>query len=452
MAPAKLTSTDPRFVAVVLVVGIFIRCLWQIDISGGLSEFAGAGEATRVAMALAEGRGFADAFFEGAGPTAHLLPINPLLAGAIMALFGVDTPPSNVALLALSLAQVLFAYAMLVRLFDRLGADPVAVRWSLLAICLVPVFVQREVIDFRYWEGALALGLVAASFAMLANQNPAHPMTLKVEIKASLLCALTFFVSPPCGLAVVACWAIFSLRTQTLSESMKSAAIVVAAFAMFLGPWTVRNQLALGSPIVLRSNAGLELALANHDGALADRPTIEKFADRIVAIHPYHGESARRAMAAAGGEVAYARGLGEQTRAWIATHPADFLRLSAGHIRQLYFPEFWAYVFNESDAFNVPRSMIIALVNALGLVSLAVGLALRRRGYWMIGLYILSITLTYAIVQPITRYTYLVSIPLLFVAIDGLVRAARAVGRVLTFGFDVSAVRPVLAGPNKRGA
>ena len=40
------------------------------------------GEAPNVAIALAHGRGFSDAFFVGQGPTAHLLPIAPAIAGA----------------------------------------------------------------------------------------------------------------------------------------------------------------------------------------------------------------------------------------------------------------------------------------------------------------------------------------------------------------------------------
>lgn len=423
---APPATIDRRFLFAILGAGLLLRLLWQVQINGSLAVFAGAGEATRVAMAIAEGRGFADAYFAGSGPTAHLLPVNPGIAGLVMTLFGIDTPGSNIVLVAVALAQVGFAYLMLIRLFARIGIDPVALRWSLLALCLLPVFVQREVIDFRYWEGALAVGLAAASLAMLAGHARADAMTSRDKIRAALLTAFTFFVSPTVGLAVVACWALFSLRTERFRESLMSAAILAGAFAIFLAPWAVRNQLALGETVIVRSNAGLELALANHPAALSNRPTIETFADRIVAIHPYHGGNARVAMKAAGGEVPYARQLGDEAKAWIVAHPADFVRLSLGHIRQLYFPEDWAYRYNESDRFNPQRAMIIALVNAIGLLSLGFGLVTRRRGYAMLATYIGCVTLFYAVVQPIPRYTYLVYMPLMFVAIDGLLRAARA--------------------------
>ncbi len=196
-------------------------------------------------------------------------------------------------------------------------------------------------------------------------------------------------------------------------------------------------------PLVLRSNAGLELALANYDGALAPRPDDSpKFADRIVAIPlPRRRRAARDGRA--GGEVAYFRGLGEQTRAWITAHPRDFLRLCAEHVRELYFPEEWAYTYNESDAFNAPRSLIIALVNALGLASLLAGLVTRRRGCWMIGVYVVGLTLTLRHRPAITRYTYLLTLPLLFVAADGLVRAARAAQGVLSNALSAARRAPV---------
>jgi hypothetical protein len=423
---ARPATIDGRFLFAILGAGLLLRLLWQVQINGNLTAFAGAGEATRVAMAIAEGRGFADAYFVGSGPTAHLLPVNPGIAGIVMALFGIDTPGSNIMLVAVALMQVGFAYLMLMRLFTRIGADPVTLRWSLLALCLLPVFVQREVIDFRYWEGALAVGLAAASLAMLAGTARADVMTLRDKMLAALLMAFTFFVSPTVGLAVVTCWALFSLRTEQFRASFVSAAIVAGSFAVFLAPWAIRNQIALGETVIVRSNAGLELALANHSGALSDRPTIKTFADRIVAIHPYHGRTARVAMTAAGGEVLYSRQLGAEAKAWIVAHPMDFVRLSLGHIRQLYFPEDWAYRYNESDRFNPQRAVIIALVNAIGLLSLGFGLVTRRRGYAMLATYIGCITLTYAVIQPIPRYTYLVYAPLMFVAVDGLVRAARA--------------------------
>lgn len=421
---------DRRFLLVIFGAGLVLRLLWQFQIDGSLSAFTPMGEATNVAIALAEGRGFADAYFAGSGPTAHLMPVNPALAALMLTVFGIGTPASNVALLGLALAQVGFAYLMLARLFDRLGVAPIVLRLSLVTLCLLPVFVQREVIDFRYWEGALALGLAAASMAMLARHRAAASMSLGAKARAALLAAVTFLVSPVAGVAVVACWAVFSLRTEPFRNAMLSAATVAAAFALVVGPWALRNHLALGTPVV-RSNAGLELAIANHPAALSAAPAGFTFTDRVTEIHPVKGQQGRARMAAAGGEVEYYRRLGAEAQAWIVAHPADFMRLTVRHARQLHFPERWAFEINQWDQYNAQRAAMIALVHALGLLSLAIGLLSGRRGYAMLAIYLASVTLTYAIVQPVPRYTYLVYGPLVFVALDGLTRAVRWVRRAV---------------------
>ncbi len=425
MLTSSASLRDRRFLLILLAGGLVLRLIWLTMITGGVDQFAGSGEATRVAIALAQGKGLADVYFAGSGPTAHLLPLSPLAAALPMWLFGVDTPAANLGLVTWALAQVGFAYWMLLRLFTRLGADPLALRWGFALLCLVPIFVQRETIDFRYWEGASALGLVAASLAMIAAISPDEGVSSGTMIKGSLLAALTFFVSPPVGMAAIACWALFALHRLPIRRSLGFAAIMAAALALFLGPWAIRNHEALGSAVLVRSNAGLEIALANHDGALSNRPVDVVLTERLHALHPYHGEAARDALIASGSEVAYSKRLGAITSGWIRAHPMGFARLSLDRLQQLYFPQAWAYRLNESDRFNPLRSALLVLVNALGLAFLAVGLVGRRRGYWLLAVYLGCVSATYMIVQPIPRYTYLVYTPLLFVVADGLVRLAR---------------------------
>lgn len=425
MTCSSTTSTNRNFLIVTLLAGVVIRLLWLVQVNGDLGGFAGSGEATRVAMAVAEGRGFADAYYPGSGPTAHFLPLMPAATALWMWLFGLDTPATNLCLLAFSLAQVGIAYFIFARLFERLDADPAAIRWSLVMLCLLPVFVQREVIDFRYWEGAAGLGLASGSLLLLAATGSAQAISLQRMMAASFLAALTFFVSPPVGLAVIACWGIFALRRLSFRRCLTFALTMLAALALFIAPWAIRNERQLGSPILLRSNAGLELALANHPQALSERSVEDIYIDRLMAIHPYHGTGARSNLSEAGGEVAYSARLGAATGEWIKAHPGDFARLSLDHLRQFYFPDAWVYERTESDGFNAARATMIALVNLVGLLALGAGLIFRRRGYWMIAVYLAGVSTTYMLVQPIPRYTYLAYVPLMFVAVDGAVRSFR---------------------------
>jgi hypothetical protein len=185
----------------------------------------------------------------------------------------------------------------------------------------------------------------------------------------------------------------------------------------------VRNMIAMDSGPLLRSNVGLEMALANHPGALADLPPATAYTKRLDDIHPFVSERARAAMEAAGGEVAYSATLGRATNKWIAAHPTDFVQLSLRHLRQLFFPEPWMFVFSESDGRVASRALVAALVNLVGLIGLGAGLAQRRRGYGALAVMLACVSLPYMLVQPMPRYTYLLYGPLLFVAMDSMTRA-----------------------------
>ncbi|MFL6788142.1 MAG: hypothetical protein ACJ8FC_05730, partial [Sphingomicrobium sp.] len=74
-------SGDLPLILLLLSGGLILRLFWVDRLLGGPGVFQHAGEATLIAQALADGRGFADAYFPGSGPTAHLSPAVPLIPG-----------------------------------------------------------------------------------------------------------------------------------------------------------------------------------------------------------------------------------------------------------------------------------------------------------------------------------------------------------------------------------
>jgi hypothetical protein len=194
------TAGERRFLLFVLIGGLAIRLVW-LGHSHGLTDFAGLGEATREALSVAHGRGFADPYFDGQGPSAHLLPVMPAIAGGVMALLGAGSVAGNLALLAWSLAQSLCAWLLLHRLFARLGTPPAALRWGLILLCLVPVFAPHETVDFRWWEGAASLCLMCLNLLLLLELEARGRITPREIAAIAVLGAATFFVSPPVGLS-----------------------------------------------------------------------------------------------------------------------------------------------------------------------------------------------------------------------------------------------------------
>ncbi|KRC82517.1 hypothetical protein [Sphingomonas sp. Root241] len=431
MGTGSSISDERRFVLCLLLGGLALRLLLLQVRGDGLTGFYGGGEATRIALALARTGTFADAYYQGYGPTAHLLPVLPGIAGFLFWLFGPLSVPANLALLGWSLLQTFASYLLLRRLFQRLGMDPTAIRWGLALLCLVPVFQPQETIDFRYWEGAAAVTLAALNLnLLLALDEPTQPDWRSLLLCAALA-ALTFFVSPAAGLGIYACWGLFALRRLGLAKAFQFGGLCAAALALLIVPWAMRNAAMLGEPVPLRSNFGLEIAIANHPAAVSgDRPA-ETFAERMLAIHPYHSRPARAELAREGGEIAYARNLAAETKAWIVAHPLDFARLSARHLRQFFLPSPWQFYFSSGEEWRTPRAILLSLVSLFGLLGLATAIYRRWRGYGWLAIYIAGAALPYAIVQPIPRYSYLVYGMLAFFAVEALLRAGRyVVGRV----------------------
>lgn len=430
MGSENNAAAERRFVLLLLIGGIVLRLLLIGLRSDGVTAFYAAGEPTRVALALVREGSFADAYYEGYGPTAHLLPVMPMIAAAVFWLFGAMTVPANLVLLGWALFQTFACYLLVRRLFARLGMDPVAVRWATAMLCLVPVLASQETIDFRFWEAAAAVALAALNLLLLLRFDDKGTLSVRAMLGAAALAAFTFFVSPPTGLAIYLCWGLFTLTRWGWAKAFALTGICAAALALLLAPWVLRNQAAIGSPVLLRSNFGLELALGNHDAAVSGLNPAGVYADRLIAIHPYHSKPARKTLRALGGEVAYSQMLGAQTRAWIAAHPVDFARLTLRHLGQFFFPRPWQINFIGWQELPTPRAAFLSLVSLLGLIGLAAGIAQRRRGYWLIGVYVAVVALPYSVVQPVLRYTYLVYPFLAFLAVEALVRAGRyAVGR-----------------------
>ncbi|MGC6401248.1 hypothetical protein ACNI3Q_11795 [Sphingomonas sp. FW199] len=418
---AARPALDWPFILVVIGVGIALRLAWFTVAEGNLLNFIGAGEATRVALSLARTGQFADAFYAGYGHTAHLTPISPAIAAGVMMLLGVDTAASNIALLCWSLGQVILGWVLMLALFRRLGVDGAARRWGIGILAMVPVFMGDEVIVFRFWEGALTLALVVTNLILVHDlTGRGNPGWLRLAGIAALT-AFTFFLCPPAGLAIDLCWAIWAFRTLSLPRIAGFAAMSAGALGLIVLPWAMRNAAVMGEPVLLRSNAGLELAIANHPAALSGRPNGEVYFERLLAVQPYFSVPARQKIRDAGGEVAYARGLGRQAMRWIADHPAGFAQLFLRHLRQFFFPESWQLMFGLPGL----RAGIMGVVSAIGLAGLAAGLWQRRAGYGMLAVYLGTVALPYAVVQPVQRYSYLVYGLLVMLAADALVRLAR---------------------------
>jgi hypothetical protein len=380
------------FVAL-FVVALVIRLTWIAMRPGDVLV----GEASNVSIAFAERGQIADAYFRGQGPTAHLLPISPAIAGLAFRTFGIVTPLSNAVLALWSVAQVFIGWALILLVFRNLGASRNQLLVGLAILTFSP-FIGQETFDFRYWESGLAVCLGAGFLLALLHLKDVEAWHI---IGLSALAAVTFFVSPSMGLGVYAASMLFMLRNLTWKQTIGASSFALLALALVVTPWTIRNDRALGSPVLLRSNLGMELALAYYPGAMTSADPLGTYRARIKEIHPAQGPIPRERMERAGGEVAYSRALKDEALAWIDANPAAAVLLSIDHLRSYFFPSPWQFQYSGSGSFAVPRAAVVWIVSLLGLA----GLTLTWNPY--VAAIVLVPAMTYIPFQPMPRYIYL---------------------------------------------
>lgn len=377
------------------------------------------GEAANAAIFFARTGGIGNIFDKGSGLSAHLNPMLPAFAGSVYRLFGIRSPISEGLLAALSIGLALASAWFLYRVADRLGVSRRTRLIALALFCLAPFNIQAEAVTFRIWEGALAAALGGGTLLLIVESDIRRLTGWSRVTLISLLTAALFFINPAYGLAIYASATLLCVRRVAPRRWPGVVTVAAIALAAVLAPWTIRNASVFDRFIPLRSNMGLELALANHEAAAVGKPDdYTVFRARLDYIHPLQNGGGFERMVDAGGEIAYADALGAEAKRWIAENPADFIRLCGRHLRQFYFPPEWQWtIYSKSSRSTTIKKWASWLVTAFGLAGVALALASRRSLYLYAACVALLPSLPYIITQPVPRYRYLVFAPLLFFAV-----------------------------------
>lgn len=426
-----------RAAAILILSGVVLRVLWAIARPGQRAD----GEAFRVASAIAGGRGFADAYGQGQGPTAHLSPISPSIGGFIYGLFGIASPISEFVLTCWAIALAVTTFVLLYRSFAHIGV-PQSVRWVGLALALLlPSYFSGEVVDFRLWDGGLAACLAAAFLERLTSaiaREQALPREKRNAARIpAILAAILTFVNPPLGLCAAMCLVVDGLGRLPMRRNIEGMGFAVAVLALMAVPWGLRNQAALHSFIPFRSNAGLELALANYPQHVDANESEDELVRRLLEIHPSASRAAFARVKKVG-EVAYAQEQGAGALQFIEHSPVKALTIWMRHIREWLWPSTWRFAPHQDSKIGIARAWMVRLVSLGALAGLIV---LTRRRVSM-AIYPAILTLGLIVVmspfEPVARYTYVVYPTLCFLSACALIPfaarmpawAARRMGRV----------------------
>jgi hypothetical protein len=367
-------------------------------------------ELANVARAMLAGRGIADAYGAGSGPSAHASPIYPMLLAAVYSLFGFGKAGA-IAQNVFGLVQVAGIFWLMPPLCRACGLPPISGLLGALFFS-IPLSSTSERGD---WEAPLSAVTIMAA-AILAIRLYKRDTWSGGEAAASgVFCGIALLITPALALwfgalgvsALVfaggpARWRL-RLGGGRLKRVVGFLAITGLTAGVVLAPWTIRNYRVLGAPIWSRSNFGLEFQVSNNDRARVEFQDLYDSGE-AVKLHPLGSDAERRRVAAMG-EVAYNREKLREGLEWVHAHPGREAALFAGRVFHFWFPTLHR---------RVQTAMAWALT-LLGLAGLVTWVRLPSASGWVMVTLLLTFPLVYYLHSASNRHFYpLIPVVMLF--------------------------------------
>ena len=293
-------------------------------------------ELERVAISLATTGVYGNPYALPTGPTAHVSPGYTLLLAGLFHLFGTGISGEIVKELLTSTVTS-FQCASLPLVASGLSLDR---RAGILAGLVSAIYPVKPLVQIDGdWETpytAIFLMLLSVITAQLWRKRAASTRSALLHGVSWGVALLFVSALLPMFLIFLAVGA-YIWRGIPFRSYLRFAAMELLVVALFLAPWAIRNYYALGSPILTRSNFGLEMRISNNDLATpSERANDTKGLYQI--YHPLQNPSEALKVRQMG-EVAYNKKALEEAEQWIRTHPTRFLRLSLGRIGW-----FWLFI------------------------------------------------------------------------------------------------------------
>ncbi len=238
------------------------------------------GEYGKIAEALVDGRGYANAFGGDSGPTAWMPPLYTFLIALIFWIFGPYTPASVWALLALKYIALSIVPVFLLRMCNR--TYPGLQSYLVLVIYVCLIFYNRGAFFTMIHDIWLILLMIAVLFYKYwYYQNISK--SKRLGLGWGIIGGLLFLTSPVLGTVFI-----FLTFVPFNATGLKKKLGLVFLSVMICSPWLIRNYLVFDRVVFIKSNLFFDLYQSNYldeDGVL-DLETLKKY-------HPYMNEEIR---------------------------------------------------------------------------------------------------------------------------------------------------------------
>ena len=391
------------FVAAIFVLSFGVR-LWLLS-RMPIAPLAGQHlESINIARSLSRYGAFSDPFADTGptGPTAHCLPLFPLIVALVIRSFGFGATAA-LALSWLASAAASLAYALLpvlgrsCSISRRIGIS------AGVAGALLPAFLWKDTLgriefwaqaDGR-WEAPFTFLALVCLASIVARQWQEAEFTSKQGAACGIAAAVATLFSAN-TLLILGFWFLcaflwFSGKRVDVVRYFGAAFLVVL---IALAPWVIRNRLVLGSWILTRSNFGLELQVSNNSISTGSLETNLE-SPQWHALHPSTSKEEQLKVLRMG-EVAYNKAKKEQAIHWIRSNPKQFMKLTWERIVSFWFPRMGSRRY----------TILMAMITILAMVGIIRLWKIKPEIALLLGSACVAYSLVYIVIEASLRYRY----------------------------------------------
>ncbi len=223
------------------------------------------------ARELAAGRGFVH--LTGL-PTAFWPPGYPVLLAGLFKAFGDSLRLAQAVNVVAAVAMVLLTWRLARLSFGRAAALPAAV---MVAVWPALIFTTAVTLSETLFTCLLLLILV-----LLIEEGGGPRLRPWWLLAAGLVTGYAALVRGQALLLPLAAIPFWLLTARSWGRAGVRLVAVLAAALLVVLPWTARNWIQMGSPVLISTNGGVDLWIGNHPGANGRG----QFADALLFAHP----------------------------------------------------------------------------------------------------------------------------------------------------------------------
>jgi len=360
-------------------------------------------EPANLARSLAIGHGFSDPYVVSTGPSALIPPIYPWVASLAFRAFGVFSPGAGFVMVVFNSVFSALTCWTIFRIARRVFNETVAV-WSGWLWAVSPFAVYYAV--GWIWETSMSAFLLSLLFLLTLQME--HDDRLSTWAGYAVLWGIAGLTNTAelAWLPFSGCWIAYQLHRRG-KRFLVPAVLSAVLFWITLAPWLVRNYVVFGQMVFIRDNFGNELRAGNN--SLSEGLKVLKYDSGrdpyLLSLYQQMGEPAINAQQA------------DAAKAWIAQHPARFLKLCLNR-----FCFFWGGIPKNygTDPFGWAKqvkNLLFVVSSLLTLAGLVRAWRGRVHGVFLFATLLLSFPLTYYITVPEPRYRHAIEPQMLMLSV-----------------------------------